>query len=502
MAAPHRGSRSPLALLILAAVWTSGCGGGGGLQTSLGSDDGASAGVSRAVVIADVDGDGRGDVLDIPLAADVNTPDGNAPRCWRTRLDGSLEAVADAHALPAVAAIRGDLLGRPDDEILLDEGAHRTAPDRGAVPYAVLHLDRPTDLPEIQVGAPLIEALHPDAGQPGSLVGIEGSDLAMREETPVVTIGGVEARVVIALPRFVLAVVPGGAPLGDVDVVVTRGAASSLPATFEVRAVASPQLDSVQPDPLVPGVLAILRGRDLGMPSDEVRVTFGGAEAPRVLALGRIVFAEVPATAVSGPVTVTVGGSTSNAVEAEIAAQLDAPTLTGLTPARASPGSLVRIAGDDLLVIGQATRVHFGTADARIFGRERGALLAVVPDGADGDVTVAVGDRTSGGLAFERVDRGAPVISALVPTSGRPGQVVRLEGVDLYDLSAFSAGGGGGCLELGLPRVTFGEHKVWFAFPAVGGVDVVVPFRAEVGVHEVVVTLDGRTSDPVAFTVE
>jgi hypothetical protein len=343
--------------------------------------------------------------------------------------------------------------------------------------------------------------VRPESGAPGCVVGLEGSDLAAPDADTHVRFDDVEARVLFAVPHFVLAVVPLDAPLGEVGVVVTRGTASSDAVRFEVLATPTPHLDEVLPDPVVPGILAVLRGTHLGTPAHRVGVSFAGAEAPHVLAFGRVLFAEVPADAVSGPVTVTVDGVTSNEVRVEVAAGLDPPTLDSVTPARASAGSLVRIEGEDLFVVGQRVRVAFGTAVAALFAREDGALVAIVPADADGDVTVRVGDRTSNALAFERIPRGDPVVTGIDPAEGSPGDVVHLEGTDLVDLGGFRADAPRGALAPDLPVVSFGTYPVYFAFPVVGGLDVVVPFRATAGTYDVTVTLGHASSDPVAFTV-
>lgn len=471
------------------------CGGGGAGAAPSTAPDATAVPSTTVVVTADVDGDGRCDVLEITLDGD------GAPRCWRGRDDGTFVPVDAAEEHPGIDVIRDDLQRRPDHDILGDEGAHQAPTAGGTLPYAVLHLERGDEAPDREPGLPIIDELRPTRGQAGALVGIVGSDLAARDVTTTVRFDDLDARVLLALPRFVLTLVPERAPLGGVDVVVTRGSEASAAATFTVVDQPTPQLDRVQPDPLVPGVLAVLHGTDLGTPSDDVRVSFGGAASERVLALGRIVFAEVPEGATTGLAIVTVDGVASNGVDIEVARSLDAPSLTSVTPASASGGSLVRIEGDDLFVIGQTPRVAFGTRRAQLFGIERGALIAIVPDEADGDITVTVGDRTSEALPFERVARGAPVIASLDPTSGEAGDAIDILGTDLHDLAGLGAGASPARIAARLPRVSFGEVRAWFVFPIPGGLRAMVPFTADAGTTTVTVTLGDDTSNAAAFTV-
>ena len=491
----HHAHRSRTWLVACAAVLLlAACGGGGAASTPAASGTPLLA-TTTIVVTADLDGDGRGDVLELTIDADADAP----MRCWRALADGGFDELPGD--LPSADAIRDDLQRLPDHRILADEGAHQAPTDGGTLPYVVLHLEREDDAPAGEPGPPVIDALLPARGQAGALVGIVGSDLTARDARTTVRFDDLEARVLLALPRFVLTLVPERAPLGALDVVVARGTAASLPATFTVVERPTPRLDSVRPAPLVPGVLAVLRGADLGTPAGDVSVTFGGAAARHVLALGSVLFAEVPEAAVSGRVFVTVDGVTSNGVEAEVATALDAPTLTRVTPAAASAGSLVRIAGEDLFVIGQAPRVLFGTKPAAVFGVERGALVVIVPSGADGDVQVTVGDRSSNALAFELLRRGTPTITMLDPASGEPGDAIDILGTDLHDLSGLGADTSPATLAARLPRVAFGGTRAWFVLPIVGGLRVVVPFSASAGAADVTVTLGDAESDSASFTV-
>ncbi len=485
----------PSAWIVLSAALLLAAGCGGGATADATGGTGSTPAALKAVITADVDLDGVNDILEIPFDLGGSVPAEDA-QCWRGGPDG-LTPAADWREHPGVDAIRRDLAGRTEQDILDDEGAHHAGGPQG-LPYAVLHLEAGPDAP----GDPVIDALHPQSGRPGALVGLRGTGLAAHADETTVTFDGVDARILLALPRFVLVFVPDTTPLGFVDVVVHRGALTSEPAAFEVVAGAVPAITAVHPDPVIPGVLAVIRGTDLGTPADDVRVTFGGVAASHVLPLGRKIIVEVPAGALSGALIVTVDGVTSDGFPVDVGPRLDAPTLTKVTPASASPGSLVRLEGRDLFVIGQHPTVTFGTARADVFGRTPDGILAIVPAGANGEVAVTVGGRASNSLPFDRIDRGDPTITKITPDAARRGEIVLIEGTDLYDLGSLLTGGGPMGMPLHLPVVTFGTRRAFFAFPTESGVKVLVPFGASIGSVDVVVEHDGHRSSAVPFTIQ
>ncbi len=490
--------------IFVMALLSAACGGGSSTfeNTTGGSDASGGATFSLAIVTADLDLDGVSDVLEIPVGAEGEAP-AEEPRCFRGDGAGGLLPAEHFRDHPLLDAIRRDLSGRTEQDVLDDEGAHR-APVAGGrgVPYAVLHLETPGDGPDGEAGVPIIDALHPESAHAGALVGIRGTDLATRDDETIVTFDTVAADVLFARPRFVLAFVPDDAALGVQDVVVTRGTLASEAADFEVVAAPTPTVTAVHPEPVVPGILAVVRGEHLGTPADDVGVTFGGVAAEHVLPLGRKLIVMVPDDAASGMLIVTVGGVPSAGYALDVGAALDTPELTALAPGAAAAGSLVEIEGQDLFVIGQRPQVHFGSAQASVFGRTRESIIAIVPAEADGDVTVTVGGRTSDGLPFVLRERGAPVITTIDPATGAPGDLVAIEGTDLYDLGGLLRGMGPRGMPLKLPRVSFGEQPAFFVFPTPTGLHVMVPFGLPADSLDVVVEQDGTSSDPVRFTVE
>lgn len=474
------------------------CGHGG---TSAGTDFGGSPGsggagftfTSRAAVVAtDVDADGREDLVAIPR-------DGVTPcAAWRN-LGGGLYRGAPAEwlELPALVAVLEDCVAQDDAQLEAGLAIHTAdAPGPRDPAYAVLHVGEPVLDP---AGPPVVDAIDPTRGSERTLALLRGHDLGARSSALTVAFGDRQAQVLFAFPEAVLVAVPDGLSLGPVEVRATRGGLDSAPVTFEVLEGATPVIEEVLPTRVAVGTLAVLRGHDLGTPLDEVEVTFEGAAPVHALGLRHAVAVRVPEGARTGAVTVDVSGRRSAPFPVEIGT-LPAPSARALVPAAASVGSLVRIEGTDLYSVAERAHVTFGGVEAAIFALGDGSLTAIVPRGAaDGDVVVTLGDRASTGLPFDVVDRGAPTLAEVTPTSGVAGDLLRLVGTDLVDLSAWSPGHRPPWPLLGDLRVDVGGAAVWFVLPAAEGLDVIVPHGAATG--SIVVRVNGVASNELPFTL-
>lgn len=479
----------------LASLGLAACGGGTGSAADLTPTTTPTSTVIMASV--DIDQDGRTDLLSFAHTTRGGSAD---VTCWQAEGDGFvLRPSWRDH--PTVRAVLTDARGRSEFELTTDEGIHRA---RGSVsgasrlPYAVLDVGPDDGEP---LGAPVIDTLAPDAGSTNTLVMIRGADLAERDALTTVTFDGISAEVLVARPKFVLTLVPGGLPTGDVGVVVTRDGEASAATTFTVVATPTPTLDSLHPVPLVVDSLAIVTGTHLGTPLDDVTVTLGATTVTRFLPLGRRLILEVPLTATEGPLVVTVNGVASDPLPVTIVSTAPAPTIETLTPASASPGSIVRIDGTHLFAWGERLAVKFGEVEAALFSVRPGTIWAIVPaTAASDDITVEVGERVSAGSPFTVVPRGLPTIARIDPTSAAAGAMIEIDGTDLYDLSAWRPG------RFPPLRAPFGDVEVRFAgtqafflIPTEHGLRVRVPRDATSG--DVTVQVGVDTSTPAAFTV-
>lgn len=485
------------AVLCGAAFAATGCGGGGTAAVFHVSNGGSttSGGIvlttRSAVVQTDVDGDGLSDL--VSLGRDGT---GTGPCLRNAGGAGYVDAPAAWKDAPAVAAVADDCATRGDADLADGLGAH-VAPGRTprGAPYALVHLgDGARDV----AGPPALEALEPSSGPVRALLLVLGHGLAQPDEAPAVSIGGAAATVLYAFRDAVLVVVPEGLSPGAADVRVTRGGLESGALPFTVTEAPIPVVAGTLPSRVEAGGRAVIRGEHLGGPLDTVGVSFAGVASANVLSLRRALVVDVPAGAVSGSLVVTVNGRASEPYFVEVGAA-PAPAIEALVPAAASPGSLVRIEGTDLLRLGTRASVRFGGVEAAIFGVGDGSVTAIVPSGAaDGDVVVTTGGLASAGVPFDVTARGNPVVTSLSPDAATGGELVRIEGRDLVDLSGWRPGRLPPLPLFGDLRVTVGGADAWFVLPGAEGLDVVVPRGAATGA--VVVTVNGRASAPVPFT--
>ena len=485
-----------LALLLAHASALAACG-GGGVATEFSTHNGGSSTsggfvleTRSAVVASDVDGDGLADLVAL-------TRDGaGVGGCWRnTGRSGWVESAALRDAAGTLA-IHEDAASRSDADLAEGIACH-VAATRGArrSAYAVVRLG--DGAPGTVAGAPAIDSLEPSSGPVRSLLVIEGRGLASSSEAPSVSMGGVAATVLFSFEDALIAVVPEGLAAGPAAVRVTRGGIESAPATFTVTEGRTPVVTSVVPSRVQAGQHAVIRGHDLGGPLDDVQVAFAGVVATTVIPLFEALVVEVPAAAVSGSLVVTVGGRASEPFYVEVGAA-PVPRIDRVTPSAASPGSLVEIEGADLFRLESSTIVTFGGTRAAVFGVGDGRMTVIVPTGAsDGDVVVTTASLASAGFAFDVTTRAAPRIDSISPSAATGGELVRIDGTDLVDLSAWQPGRLPPIPLFGDLRVTVGGADAWFVLPSATGLEVLVPFGAATGA--VVVTVGGQPSNAVAF---
>lgn len=494
MGGPHRDHL----LSVLLALLLTGCGGGDNVDYRFASE--TSTDPDWVLLQADLDEDGRTDLLAFPRQAE------GASLAWR----GTRSGLAPSRTLGrgrAAGEIRSDVARRTDADLLASEGLHEaghTLTGLARHAYGLVALARADAHAS---PGPEIDRLLMDAGRAGSLLGIRGIGLTTTDEPTQVLFDTTSVEPLLALPGFVLVEVPDGLAGRVVAVRVLRGEVTSEAWPFEVADRPQPVVEAVWPAPLVHGRWCALRGRQLGTPRHRVEVNIDGSPCPEVVALGTHVLARVPsaiAPSAAGEraLVVRVDGVASEAIHVQVADVLPPPEISRLAPAAASSGSIVSIEGDHFLALGEPLRVVLGTREAAIFRVSANHLEVIVPPGAqDGDLVVHRGARESLGHPFLVLARGDPVIERITPATAQPGEYVEVEGRDLHDLSAWRAS------ELppldnpfGDVDVRFGEQRAWFLIPTAKGLRVRVPAGAGRGLLHVAV--GARAATPVPFDHE
>jgi hypothetical protein len=185
-----------------------------------------------------------------------------------------------------------------------------------------------------------------------------------------------------------------------------------------------------------------------GVTGSEIRITgtkftgvqsvkFNGVVAEHTLDSSTQIRAIVPATATTGPISVsTPAGTATSAQPFRVASD---PAITGFTPSGGSPGTTVEIVGANLTGV---TSVRFGTVPAASFQvRSAQEIAAVVPNGAaTGKITVT----TPGGTASSPANfvvSALPVIVGLNPQKGGVGTEITITGANLNGATSVSFNG-------------------------------------------------------------
>jgi RHS repeat-associated protein len=181
-----------------------------------------------------------------------------------------------------------------------------------------------------------------------------------------------------------------------VGLAVTSTSNSALTAgTFDNESI-SPTADVVTPvitsltPPAAPvGGTVTVAGNTFGSSPGSSQLLFNGIAATVTSWSSTSITATVPSNTTSGPVTVTVGGVTSNSVQFSV---LEAASITGLSPASGPVGSSVVITGTGFGPTRSNSFVSFyGATATSITSWSDTSITAVVPSGAStGYVTVTV----------------------------------------------------------------------------------------------------------------
>jgi YD repeat-containing protein len=246
----------------------------------------------------------------------------------------------------------------------------------------------------------------------------------------------------------------------------------------------APSVTSVTPNRGPKSTVVHIVGTNFGATQGGSSVKFNGVTATQINSWGSTAIdALVPATASTGPATVTVGGAASNGVTFTVT---PSPSITSLTPNAANVGQSVTIAGQYFLANQSdgASTVKFNGTAASVSTWSDTSISTTVPAGATtGNVVVTVSGNASNGSAFTVY---VPTITSLSPSAAAIGQTVTVNG------SHFLATQGASTVKFnGTAAMPTGWSDTAITVP--------VPAGATTG--PVVVTVNGVASNGVTFTV-
>lgn len=351
----------------------------------------------------------------------VPTISGIAPTIARTgdtvRIMGSAFGVAQGTSVVSLNGAALPISTWSDSEIQAIVPATATS---GAVTVAVGSTT--SDGARLIVG-PTISTVAPVVARPGDTVSIQGTAFGHTQGASIATLNGMTFGAVVGWSNTEVRVrVQAGASSGPVN--ITSPDATSNSAGL----VIAPVIVALAPT--------------IARTGDTLRITgtgFGSAQGASAVALGGVALsaitgwsdteiqATLPATAMSGPVSVTVGAATSND-----AALIIAPTITSVTPNAARTGDIIRIQGTGFGSTQGSSTVSLNGSTVSAIGRWGNTEIeATVPSGAtSGNLIVAVATETSNAVAFTVIPSNAPTIAGLSTPEARIGESIRILGTD------------------------------------------------------------------------
>jgi hypothetical protein len=257
--------------------------------------------------------------------------------------------------------------------------------------------------PAKPAGQPHITSMQPDSAFAGDTLKIVGTDFGASKGSSTVSVGGANADTIYLWSSTEIRLkIPAFAVTGNVT--VTVGGAASNAATFKVRgtvAATPPHIASVQPDSAFAGDTLKIVGTDFGASKGSSSVTVGGKNADTIyLWSATEIRLKIPATAVTGNVIVTVGGTASNAVTFKV---------------RGTVVADVSFAGDVLPVFVSAgcTGCHGGTNNLRV------DTYARLMSGTSDHGPVVTAGNGEGSVIIKKL-RGTASFGGRMPASGPP----------------------------------------------------------------------------------
>ena len=153
---------------------------------------------------------------------------------------------------------------------------------------------------------------------------------------------------------------------------------------------------SLSPSSGVTGTSVTITGNYFGSSQGTSTVTFNGTAAAVSTWGSTQIVASVPASATTGPVVVTVGGTASNGVNFIVT-----PAINNMSPNSGYPGTSVTISGSGFGATQGASTVTFNGTPAAPTNWSATSISANVPTGATtGSVVVTVGGVSGNGLPF------------------------------------------------------------------------------------------------------
>ena len=342
--------------------------------------------------------------------------------------------------------------------------------------------------------APTLTSISPTAIKPGMTMTLTGSGFGATRGVGGVTFSAPgdtqgastfitwsDTQIVLTVPN---SIVPG-------TITVSQ---NGVPSNGLAYTTIAPTLTSISPTAIEPGMTMTLTGSGFGPGQSVGSVTFSapgdtqGASAFISWSDTQIVLT-VPNLIVSGTITITQNGATSNGV----AYTTIAPTLTGISPAAIKPGTTVTLTGSGFGAtrgVGQVTFSAPGdTQGASTFSSWSDTQIVLTAPNSivPGTITVSQNGVPSNGIAYTTI---APTLTSISPAAIKPGTTMTLTG------SGFGATRGVGQVTFSAPGDTQGAST----FSSWSDTQIVLTVPNSIVPGTITVSQNGLPSNGLAYT--
>jgi hypothetical protein len=193
-----------------------------------------------------------------------------------------------------------------------------------------------------------------------------------------------------------------------------------------------PVISRVVPDSAFVGDVLSIYGTRFTASSGMSSVTIGGIVAMPTFWTDTLIAAPVPQSAANGEVRVTVNGASSNTVSIQLlsGSPPQSPVLTSLSPDSVAVGEAVTLQGNYFGNLQGSSQVLCQNIPATIQSWNDTEITFTAPNWIGvANVVVRVGGRSSNALSLRIYSTAVPPdIISLTPTSGRPGDLVTIDG--------------------------------------------------------------------------
>jgi hypothetical protein len=257
------------------------------------------------------------------------------------------------------------------------------------------------------IPVPVINTISPSSGLAGVSVTISGSNFNTSASGNTVKFNGFAATVSSATASTLVVTAPAGGSTGAITVATAGGTATGPVFTY----LQAPAITSISPASAKAGSAITITGTNFDVIASNDIVKFNGTTATVTSATSTSLVATAPVAGSSGAITVTTLGGTATG---PVFTYLQAPTITGISPASAAKGASVTITGTNFDATVANDAVNFNGTAATVTSATVSQLVVTVPaGGSSGNVTVTTSGGTSNAFAFTYLTSTGPNIYVL-----------------------------------------------------------------------------------------